>query len=325
MLGIDVSKDSLVCALLEPATRRFAWEATLPNTAEGVAELLRRAPAGAPWVLEPTGRHGERVARQAAAKGRRVLMAQPRRARDFLRALGGGRAKTDRLDSRGLALYGAGAELRPYPVRSAAVEEVEQLLSARKGISRSLASLKQQRRELPHAREALDAAIEALERQVAALDERIAGRARASEEFEAAARLDEVPGVGPVVAAAVAARLRALPFARADQFVAYVGLDVRVRESGRFKGRRKLSKQGDAELRRLLYLAAQANLRCEASPFKDRIARDLERGLTKTAALCVAARKLARLCWSLVRHGTSYDPERVYADLKHYRPAGAQA
>jgi transposase len=318
MLGIDVSKDSLSCALLEPASRRYAWELTVPNTPAGVRELLRRAPAGVPWVLEPTGRYGEGVARQAAAAGRRVLMAQPKRAQDFLRSLGG-RAKTDRLDSRGLALYGASAELGPYPLKGEAVERVEQLLSARKGIAKGLAGLKQQRRELPHAREPLTAAIEALEAQVAEIDRRVAEQVGAAEEFRAVARLDAVPGIGPVTAAAVVARLAAKPFAHSDQFVAYVGLDVRVRESGRLKGRRRLSKQGDAELRRLLYLAAQANLRCKDSPFKDHLADELARGLSKTAALCVVARKLARLCWSLVRHDSSYDPLRVYTDLKHYR------
>jgi transposase len=322
MLGIDVSKDSLSCALWEPRARRFAWELTVPNTPAGVAELLRRAPADAPWVLEPTGRHGEAVAKLAVAAGRRVLLAQPRRARDFLRALGG-RAKADRLDSRGLARYGASAELRPYPVKSEAVEEVEQLLSARRAIAKSLAALRQQRRELPRAREALDGAIADLEARLAALDRRIAGRTGAAAEFEATARLDAVPGVGPVVAAAVAARLAAKRFARADQFVAYIGLDVRVRESGQHKGRRKLTRQGDAELRRLLYPAAQANLRCKASPFKDQVARELAKGLPMTAALCAVARKLARLCWSLVRHDTSYDPARVHADLKAYRAAAA--
>ena len=35
-----------------------------------------------------------------------------------------------------------------------------------------------------------------------------------------------------------------------------MGLDVRIRESGRFKGKRKLTKQGEPELRRLLFCAA---------------------------------------------------------------------
>ncbi len=87
---------------------------------------------------------------------------------------------------------------------------------------------------------------------------------------------------------------------------------VRVRQSGKKSGQLGLSKQGEAELRRLLYLAAQASLRAKDSPFKAQYERERAKGLSSTAALCAVARKIARLSWSLVAHGTSYDPQRVY-------------
>ena len=71
------------------------------------------------------------------------------------------------------------------------------------------------------------------------------------------------------------------------------------------------TKQGDAELRRLLYLAARANLRCKDSPFKNQYQRELAKGLAKTSALCAVARKLAKVLWSLHRHGTVYEASRV--------------
>ena len=45
-------------------------------------------------------------------------------------------------------------------------------------------------------------------------------------------------------------------FSNVDPFIAFVGLDVRVRQSGRWQGRRKLTKSGDGEIRRLLFNAA---------------------------------------------------------------------
>lgn len=87
---------------------------------------------------------------------------------------------------------------------------------------------------------------------------------------------------------------------------------VAIRQSGKKNGQRGLTKQGDAELRRLLYLAAQANLRTKDSPFKAHYERERAKGLSSTAALCAVARKLARLCWSLAKHGTTYDANRVY-------------
>ena len=122
-----------------------------------------------------------------------------------------------------------------------------------------------------------------------------------------------MPGIGPVTAAALAACLTSHTFTHPDQFVAYVGLDVRVRDSGAHVGRRRLSKRGQPELRRLLYLCAQANLRRRdpGNPFKAQYERERAKGLSSTAALNAVARKLARTAWSLVTHGTTYDPARV--------------
>ena len=103
MLGIDVSKAHLVCSLLDPASKQLLWERTVPNTPHGIDQLLRWTPAEVAWVLEPTGHYSTPVARQAHQAGRCVLLAVPRRAQHFLQSLPH-RAKTDRLDSRGLGL-----------------------------------------------------------------------------------------------------------------------------------------------------------------------------------------------------------------------------
>ena len=70
ILGIDVSKDTLSCTLLDAATRQQLWHKQVGNTAKGWKELLRHAPPAAPWVLEPTGRYSQDVAR-AAREARR--------------------------------------------------------------------------------------------------------------------------------------------------------------------------------------------------------------------------------------------------------------
>ena len=73
-----------------------------------------------------------------------------------------------------------------------------------------------------------------------------------------------------------------------------------------------MTKQGDAELRRLLYLCAKSSLRAKGSPFKDQYEREKAKGLSNKAALCAVARKMAKVCWSIVQHSTEYDPDRVY-------------
>lgn len=323
VLGLDVSKATVAAALVD-ADHRLCWERTVPNTPSGIGVLLREVPAEHPWVLEPTGGYSGPIARQAVEAGRCVLLARPREAQAFLRAVQP-RAKTDRLDSRGLARYACAVPLQPYPLKTPAMEALDQLLTARQGLAQSLASLKQQRAALPAAASVLGDAIEALEAQEKALDRQIAAQTRAAQ-LPGVDRLDRVPGIGPVLATQAASCLHAKRFEHPDAFVAYIGLDVRVRQSGQREGQQALSKRGHAELRRLFYLAAQANLHTKdpQNPFKLQYARERAKGLSSTAALNAVARKLARLCWSLVQHGAEYRPDRVHTQVPPSAPLDKQ-
>lgn len=308
MVGIDVSKNSLSVCAWDPAQGevRGRWE--FPNSPSGIAQLLAQLPAGEPWALEPTGRYSEPVARAGLAQGRSVLLAPPRAAKQFLASLHP-RAKTDPLDAKGLACYAACVSLKPFTFKAEAMEKLSQLLAARKSISQSLAGFRQQQTALPQAAAPLAAVCGALEAQLKDLDRQIAQLAR---QEPAAKRLQTIPGVGPVSAASLLVRLQSTQFATYDQFVAYVGLDLRVFDSGAHRGKRKLSRHGDAELRRLLFLCAQASLRTKDSPFALQYERERAKGLASTQALCAVARKMAKVAWALVRSGEDYDPTRVY-------------
>ena len=327
MLGVDVGKAELHGTWRDPASGRVEWQGAVPNTAAGIRRLLRRVP-DVPVVVEPTGRYGEPLVRAVTAAGRTALLAvtaagrtallaPPRKARAFLWAAQP-RAKTDRVDSAGLALYGLSGHLRPYVLPSEPMDQVRQLLAARRGVSASLTALRQQRAALPKAADALTPAIRALEQQLVVLDRRVARASDPVPELaEAVERLQRVPGVGPVIAPALATCLLEKRFTHPDQFVAYLGLDIRVLQSGQRKGQTGLSKYGDAELRRLLYMAALGAARCHTDrTFARRYAREQAKGLANTAALNAVARKLAKVVWSLVTHHATYDPARVETQPK---------
>jgi transposase len=316
ILGVDVSKERLHVTF--DARSGKLRETACPNTPAGIQRLLKTTPPHCCWVLEPTGRYGDAAVDLARAAGREVLMADPRRAKAFMRS-GPERAKNDPLDGRGLTEYAATRPLPRYPRPTPVTERTRQLLSARKGLSQSVSRLNQQRSQLKLAAAALEPACLALQAQIKSIDVELAQLVQDpahAEEVGAAPRLDAVPGVGPVTATAAAACLHTRNFGHPDQFIAYLGMDVTVRESGKSKGKKQISSQGDAELRRLFYLAAQANLRVKQSPFRTQYERERAKGLPHTGAVCAVARKLAKVCWSLVKHGGKYDPERVYVQPK---------
>jgi transposase len=251
------------------------------------------------------------VAKLATAAGRTVLMADAKAARHYLQSRSP-RAKTDKIDAKGLALMAMDRSLKPYPIKAEAQEKMDQLLAARRGITEALARLNQQARELTHAAGPLKEAVEGLRKQQQVLERLIEQATKHEPSLAAATPLREVPGIGLLTAATAVSRLAARGFRHPDAFVAFMGCDIRVRDSGKRKGELGLTKQGDAELRRLFYLAAKSSVRAKGSPFAAQYEREQQKGLTKTAALCAVARKMARVVWSLYTHQTRYDPERVY-------------
>lgn len=95
-------------------------------------------------------------------------------------------------------------------------------------------------------------------------------------------------------------------FCNDDAFIACMGMDVRVRESGPYRGRRQLTKKGEPELRRLLFNAAMQGRR---NPHWQAYYLALrERGLSSTAAFIALGRKIARLCFILLSKETSFEP-----------------
>ncbi len=143
-----------------------------------------------------------------------------------------------------------------------------------------------------------------LEREIEALLDRDAG----------ATGLQSVPEFGAKTIAVLRGELGEVErFQRSDQVVAYAGLDVTVRESGKWKGQRKLSKRGSGVLRRTLYLAAMRCVRRADSAFGAYYQALGARGLKGNAALVAVMRKMLVVAYHLLRSGDPYDPRKVWA------------
>uniref|UniRef100_UPI00123B33B7 transposase n=1 Tax=Pseudomonas saliphila TaxID=2586906 RepID=UPI00123B33B7 len=116
-----------------------------------------------------------------------------------------------------------------------------------------------------------------------------------------------IEGIGDLTAMALANTFHRGPFKTSDAFIAFLGMDVRVRDSGKQKGRRKLTKKGDPELRRLLYNAAMAARKTQA--WKGVYEAYIAQGLKPIQALVKLARKLARIAFALMQNQTTYQPK----------------
>ncbi len=121
-----------------------------------------------------------------------------------------------------------------------------------------------------------------------------------------------VPEFGPTTVAVLRAELGDLTrFARIDQVVAYVGLDLQVKQSGKWKGQSKLSKHGSGRVRRILYLAALRSIHLQTSPFGAYDRCLVARGMQKGMAVVAVMRKVLMVSAHLIQTEESYDPGKV--------------
>lgn len=113
--------------------------------------------------------------------------------------------------------------------------------------------------------------------------------------------LQSVPEFGHKTVAVLRAELGEVTrFQRTDQVVAYAGLDLEVKESGKWKGQVKLSKRGSGRLRRILYLAVVRCIRLEGSAFGAYYHRLVARGMKKREAMMAVMRKMLTVAYRLL-------------------------
>jgi hypothetical protein len=126
-------------------------------------------------------------------------------------------------------------------------------------------------------------------------------------------RLRQIPGVGPITALTILAEAGDLRrFHHHRQFLKFCGLDLATHQSGQFRGQTKLSKFGNARLRRALWVAGQVAIRQRDNSFRAKyeryIARDRDNSDLKRKALTAITAKMARTAHAIIKAGSDYRP-----------------
>jgi transposase len=125
--------------------------------------------------------------------------------------------------------------------------------------------------------------------------------------------LCRIPGVGPIIALTILAEAGDLRrFGHHRQFLKFCGLDLATHQSGAFRGQTKLSKYGNARLRRALWLAGQVAIRQKENSFRDKferyIAHDRHNADLRRKALTAITAKMARVVHAIIKSGADYRP-----------------
>jgi transposase len=96
------------------------------------------------------------------------------------------------------------------------------------------------------------------------------------------------------------------------QFLKFCGMDLATVQSGLFRGRCRISKYGNARLRRTLWIAGQAAVLKPANSFRDKferyIAQDRHNPDLRRKALTAVAAKRGRTIHAVIKSGEPYRP-----------------
>jgi transposase len=281
--GIDVGK-----SWLDAALHGQAETLRVKRDAAGLEALVAwlQSHAVERTGLEASGGYERMVIEALEAAGLAVVLHQPLEVRLFAR-LKRLKAKNDRLDA---ALIAA-ATAQVDAVKAAAdprLRELADRLTAYEQISDQLAELKGflEHVTLKDILRQLKAQVLSLAQLKARLAATLLARLKAYPDLAARYKLlISLPGVGPIVAASLVARMPELGRMKRGQAAALLGVAPFDRDSGQFKGKRLIA-GGRRRPRRLIYLAALSAKRCDPDQkaFAQRLA---ERG--KPAKLIIVA------------------------------------
>ena len=312
-VGIDVSKDTLdACLLPEGGAPRHQ---TFANDPAGHAALVAWADGldpSAGFCLESTGAYGLAVATALAEAGRHAAVVNPARVK-YAGLMRGQGNKTDRADAKLIAEYAS--RERPTAWRPAPAETQElQALVRRRDDLREMAAREKGRLAAPGlsraARQSLTRTVRFLGREADRL-QREADRLIASSPALSADRelLLSIPGVGEVTAQAILAELpEPGRLASAEKAAAFAGLAPRQYRSGSSVHKRtRLSKAGNARLRKALYLPALTAIRFNPL-LKALFERLVAAGKAKMAAVGACMRKLLMIAYGVLKNRAPFDP-----------------
>jgi transposase len=252
--GVDISQEHLDVAIYPSgAARRFV------NDRKGHTALLRwiEPLAVERIVFEATGPYHRLFERRIGQQGLPFAKINPRHARRFAEATGK-LAKTDRVDAAMLARFGALIEPECRPLRSQALDQLAEIVAARRALIRDRTATTNRSKSLTLGLLKRQAAnrLQQIDRQIDALDAE--AKALVSADPALARRLAilaSIPGVGVPTAIAMIANMPELGQIDAKQAAALAGLAPITRQSGKWQGKSSI-RGGRSHLRQALYMPA---------------------------------------------------------------------
>lgn len=312
-VGIDVSKNHLDVAIRWQDGRwlhqQFAYT---PSGQQQIVDWLQSHEVVGSWVcLEATGRYSLPIATTLHQAGYRICLEAPYRTKHFAKSLMT-RQKTDKVDAHLLAQYVAvmtPREWSPPTLSFQNVQDLKRLLDDfNEDRTRVINRLEGLRLSSP-ARRHLEQQLVQLEQGIQQVKQELAEAMDADDHFsQSLSLLTSIKGIGDTSARQLLAEIADwTAFGSADDLVSFAGLSPQHFQSGQKKGYSRLSKRGNANIRKTLYFPALSAM--QHNPHLKVFAQRLKGyGKAKMQVVVAVMRKLLVLAYTIMKSGQPYDP-----------------
>lgn len=300
-IGVDIAKRW--SDIYDPTTRRHVQIDMESKALQGFAKKL---PSGAHIILEASGGYERPLLEVLIKRGIPYSLINPRKVREFARAAGY-LAKTDKVDAKVLSHMGEAFKPNPTPPPCPVRQYLAALVARREDMvgDKVAETNRLQQAVDSFIRKDIKSHIAVLKARITKIEAEIQAAIAKTQDLAALnSQLQSAPGLGPVTAASLIARLPELGRVNRRAIAALAGLAPHACESGIKIGKRRTWGGRDG-VRRTLYQAAFIASRYDPA-LKAYRKKLQETGKPFKVAIIATARKLLTQLNAIVKEGRNY-------------------
>ncbi len=306
-VGVDTGKFQLDI-FIRPLDIYF----TVSNDDKGIKEAIKIIKKHSPEriVIEAIGRLEMPFIMACSDEALPFVIANPVHIKRFAGAIGQ-RAKTDKLDAQLIAHYGEAIK----PTLSALKPETMQLMSdlvARRNQLLVMQTMEKNRLQILPKQlvMTIKPILTVFKNQIEKVEAKIIKLIESCPDYqEKNVILQSMKGIGKIAAASIISNLPELGYISNKQASSLVGVAPMNRESGRYKGVRKIQ-GGRHQVRTVLYMAMMSAI--QSNPiFKEIYQRLVAAGKPKKVAIIACIRKMVVILNSMLRDGVLWEPPKA--------------
>jgi len=328
-LGIDMSAKDFHCCISsinEKQEVKIIATGKFLNTRNGFGQLSEwiekhRKDKQTPFVviMEATGVYYENCAYYLSTAGYYVSVVLPNKAKNYLRALGL-KSKNDKIDAKGLSRMGAEQSLDQWQPLSkfyftlrAYTRQHQSLQELKTSVSNQLHAAEHTLYQVKEVTKQLRELISKIDKQILQLKKKIEDYINSDKEIrDKVEKCCSIKGVGVMTMAVILGETNGFAlFKSVSQLISYTGYDVVDNQSGKHQGKTKISKRGNAKIRRILFMPAFNVIRYDVKPFVELFKRTFERHKIKMKSYVALQKKLLVVIYSLWKNNQFFDPNRL--------------